>query len=149
MKDVLALAAANEEEAAQLARVSPEARAEARGAVVTTKKISETLTAEISQGVESGAVAARLKLELAKRPIPGIDAEDPQTISALVLLFSDFAIASVIDRASEIGTGEVHTMLSRASAADVRAFTLRQQAERLRSIVKDAGDKPEAEKSEP
>lgn len=66
MKAVLSLAAANEEEAAQLARVSPEARAEARGAVVTTKKISETLAAEISQGVDSGAIASRLKAELAK-----------------------------------------------------------------------------------
>lgn len=149
MKAVLSLAAANEEEAAQLARVSPEARAEARGAVVTTKKISETLAAEISQGVDSGAIASRLKAELAKRPIPGVDAGNEQVTSALAALFSEFAITGIVDRASEIGTGEVHAMLSRANAADVRAFTLRQQAERLRSIVKDADDKPESEKDEP
>ena len=128
------LAEANEREADQLQGVvAPQAREQARGAAVVAKAVPDAIAAEIGDSLRDGSLPAAIKREVERLGLVGVPT-DPSTLDGLARIFAGFAQGRVVERWDDLGTKQVEGLLTRATAADVRATTLREQASKLRDL---------------
>lgn len=139
---LLDLAKANEDEASKLAVAGPEARIEARGAAQVAKHVTDAILAELRAGLRDGSIASTIRREIIRIGIAGIDPSEA-TIQSIAMMFVDFATGRVAERYDVFGTQQVEMMLMRATAADVRALTLREQAARLRELAEGPNFNPQ------
>lgn len=134
---------ANESEAARLSEIAPETRAMAKGAVIVAKRVPEAIAADLRTSMDNGAIFTDLRREFARAVDRAALPEMPsdEMIVHLSRVFVGFVSERMLNRWDDFGVREVETLLTKATVAETRAHTLREQAATLRALL-DAEEPP-------